>query len=78
MDLTRFQTCFYCSPSFTITANRAIEAFLALFANSVLGNGALERLVNASNQIVTEGKCYPQKLSPHWQLLAQFESGDQF
>ena len=49
--------------SFVITSNRAIEEWLALFADPVLGNSALDRLANASYQIVIEGKSYGQKLS---------------
>ena len=53
---------------------RAVEEWLALFADPVLGNSALDRLANASYQIVIEGKSYRQKLSPHRQLLERLEA----
>ena len=39
--------------SFNITSNRAVEEWLSIFDDSILGNGALDRLANASYQIVT-------------------------
>jgi len=51
--------------SFAITSNRAVDEWLGLFADSVLGNSALERLANASYQIVIEGTSYRERLSPH-------------
>ena len=57
--------------SFAITSNRAVEEWLALFADPILGNSALDRLANASYQIVIEGRSYRQKLSPHQALLAR-------
>ncbi len=62
--------------SFVITSNRAVEEWLALFADAVLGNSALDRLANASYQIVIEGKSYRQKLSPHRLLLERLAAGD--
>ena len=41
--------------SFVITSNRAVEEWLSLFDDSILGNSALDRLANASYQIVIEG-----------------------
>ena len=40
---------------FVITSNRAVEEWLGLFEDPVLGNSALDRLANASCQIVIEG-----------------------
>jgi DNA replication protein DnaC len=51
--------------SFVITSNRAVEEWLGLFDDSILGNSALDRLANASYQIVIEGTSYREKLSPH-------------
>ena len=55
--------------SFIITSNRAVEEWLPLFADPVLGNSALDRLANASYQIVIDGKSYRERLSPHRALL---------
>jgi len=51
--------------SFAMTSNRAIEEWLGLFEDAVLGNSALDRLANASYQIVIEGTSYRERLSPH-------------
>ena len=54
---------------------RSCERGLAGFANSALerrerlGNSALDRLANASYQIVIEGSSYRERLSPHQALL---------
>ena len=40
--------------SFIVTSNRAVEEWLSLFEDPVLGNSALDRLANASYQIVIE------------------------
>ena len=55
--------------SFIITSNRAVEEWLSLFDDPILGNSALDRLANASFQIVIEGASYREKLSPHRKLL---------
>ena len=41
--------------SFVITSNRAVDEWLGLFEDPILGNSALDRLANASYQIVIEG-----------------------
>jgi DNA replication protein DnaC len=51
--------------SFAITSNRAVEEWLELFDDSILGNSALDRLANASYQIIIEGASYRERLSPH-------------
>ena len=51
--------------SFIITSNRAIEEWLGLFEDPILGNSALDRLANASYQITIEGTSYREHLSPH-------------
>jgi len=56
--------------SFVITSNRAVEEWLSLFDDPILGNSALDRLANASYQIVIEGTSYRQRLSPHRREVA--------
>lgn len=56
--------------SFVITSNRAVEEWLGLFDDPILGNSALDRLANASYQIVIEGSSYRQRLSPHRREVA--------
>ena len=56
--------------SFVITSNRAVEEWLSLFDDPILGNSALDRLANASYQIVIEGQSYRERLSPHRKLRA--------
>jgi len=51
--------------SFIITSNRAVEEWLGVFDDPILGNSALDRLANASYQIVIEGTSYRERLSPH-------------
>ena len=51
--------------SFAFTSNRAVEEWLGLFDDPILGNSALDRLANASYQIVIEGTSYRERLSPH-------------
>ena len=64
------------SSSFVITSNRAVEAWLGLLDDPILGNSALDRLADASYQIVIEGESYRQRLSPHGALLDGREGGD--
>ena len=54
--------------SFIITSNRAVEEWLTLFDDPILGNSALDRLANASYQVVIEGSSYRERLSPHRKL----------
>ena len=51
--------------SFAITSNRAVDEWLGLFDDPILGNSALDRLANASYQIVIEGTSYREHQSPH-------------
>ena len=39
-------------PSFAITSNRSVDEWLSLFDDPILGKSALDRLANASYQIV--------------------------
>ena len=59
--------------SFVITSNRAVDEWLSLFDDPILGNSALDRLANASYQIVIEGTSYRERLSPHRKLLGDRE-----
>ncbi len=52
-----------------ITSNRAVEEWLSLFGDAILGNSALDRLANNAYQVVIEGKSYRRKLSPHRRLM---------
>lgn len=51
--------------SFALTSNRAVEEWLGLFDDPILGNSALDRLANTSYQIIIEGSSYRERLSPH-------------
>ncbi|MEK7215738.1 MAG: IS21-like element helper ATPase IstB [Chloroflexota bacterium] len=51
--------------SFVMTSNRGVDEWLGLFDDAILGNSALDRLANASYQIVVEGSSYRERLSPH-------------
>lgn len=51
--------------SFAITSNRAVEEWLGLFDDPILGNSALDRLANSSYQIIIEGASFRERLSPH-------------
>jgi hypothetical protein len=42
------------------------EEWLGLFEDPILGNSALDRLANASYQIVIEGASYRERRSPHY------------
>ena len=54
-----------------ITSNRAVDEWLSIFDDPILGNSALDRLANASYQIVIEGQRYRERLSPHHALLGK-------
>lgn len=56
--------------SFVITSNRTVDEWLSLFDDPVLGNSALDRLANASYQVVIEGTSYRERLSPHQRELS--------
>ncbi len=51
--------------SFVFTSNRAIDEWLGLFDDPILGNSALDRLANTAHQIVIEGPSYRAKLAPN-------------
>jgi DNA replication protein DnaC len=64
-DLYELIIARYRQSSFAITSNRSVEEWLGLFDDPILGNSALDRLANASYQIVIEGASYRERLSPH-------------
>ncbi len=55
------------------TSDRSVEEWLGLLADQILAGSALDRLANASYQIVIEGESYRQRLSPHRALLERKE-----
>ena len=57
------------SSSFIIASNCAVDEWLSLFDDPILGSSAFDRLANASYQIVIEGTSYRERLShtaPFW------------
>ena len=52
-----------------ITGNRAVDEWMGQFEDPILGNNFLDRLANASNQIVIEGSSYRERLSSRRALL---------
>ena len=56
--------------NFVSSSNRAVDEWLSLFDDPIFGNSALDRLANASYQIVIEGTSYRERLSPHRALLS--------
>jgi DNA replication protein DnaC len=50
--------------SFVFTSNRAVDEWLALFEDPILGNSALDRLANGAHQVVIEGPSYRARLAP--------------
>ena len=62
-------------PGFVIIGNRAVDEWLSLFDDPILCNRALDRLANASYQIVIEGTSYRERLSTHRALLSN-QGGD--
>ena len=62
--------------SMVVTSNRAVDEWLSIFDDPILGNSALDRLANASYQIVIEGSSYRERQSPHRALLDAKRGGD--
>lgn len=50
--------------SLVITSNRAVDEWLGLFEDPILGNSALDRLAHGAYQIVIEGTSYRAKKAP--------------
>jgi DNA replication protein DnaC len=50
--------------SFILTSNRAVEEWLGLFDNPILGNSALDRLAHGAHQLVLDGPSYRARLAP--------------
>ena len=61
---------------FVITSNRAVEEWPSLLDEPILGNSALDRLANASCQIVIEGTSYGERLSTQLMPMAPKEAID--
>ena len=64
IDLYELVIARHRTASFVITSNRAVDEWLGLFDDPILGNSALDRLANAS---------YRERLSPHRALLDRKE-----
>ena len=62
IDLYELVIARHRTASFVITSNRAVDEWLGLFDDPILGNSALDRLANASYQIVIEGPELPRTL----------------
>ena len=50
--------------SFIFTSNRAVDEWLGLWDDPILGNSALDRLANGAHQLVLDGPSYRAKLAP--------------
>ena len=50
--------------SFIVTSNRDVAEWVALFADPILANSALDRLANGAHQLVIDGPSYRAKLAP--------------
>lgn len=50
--------------SFIVTSNRAVDEWLGLWDDPILGNSALDRLANGAHQLVLDGPSYRAKLAP--------------
>jgi transposase len=57
--------------SLAITSNRAVDEWLGLFDDPLLGNSALDRLANAAHQVVLDGPSYRAKLAPKHRVAAE-------
>ncbi len=55
--------------SFVITSNTAVEQWLSLSGDPILGNSGLDQLAKSSYQIVIEGASNRERLSPHQRLM---------
>jgi DNA replication protein DnaC len=50
--------------SLLFTSNRAVDEWLGLWDDPILGNSALDRLANGAHQLVIEGPSYRATLAP--------------
>ena len=64
IDLYELVIARHRTASFVITSNRAVDEWLGLFDDPNPRHSALDRLANASYQIVIEGASYRERLSP--------------
>ena len=62
IDLYELVIARHRTASFVITSNRAVDEWLGLFDDPILGNSALDQLANASYQIVIAGQSYRQQI----------------
>ena len=69
IDLYELVIARHLTASFVITSNRAVDEWLGLFDDPILGNSALDRLANASYLDRHRGPELPRTLSPHRALL---------
>ena len=60
IDLYELVIARHRTASFVITSNRAVDEWLGLFDDPILGNSALDRLANASYQIVHRRRQLPR------------------
>lgn len=54
----------YLKRSTIVVSNRPAQDWYALFANPVLAEGALDRLVNSSHHVLMEGRSYRPRHRP--------------
>jgi DNA replication protein DnaC len=62
--------------SFCFTSNRAVDEWLGLFDDPILGNSALDRLANGAHQLVLEGPSYRARLAPKARRQPRGAGGD--
>jgi hypothetical protein len=54
----------YRQSSFVFTSNRAVDEWLGLFDDPILGNSALDRLAHGAYQLIIEGTSYRANKAP--------------
>ena len=62
--------------SFCFTSNRAVDEWLGLFDDPILGNSALDRLAHGAHQLVLEGPSYRARLAPKARRQPRAADGD--
>ena len=55
----------YRQNSLIITSNRAIEDWIEIFPDPVMGNAIMDRLAHSAHQIIIEGNSYRRKFKPN-------------
>src|SRR5205823_3163258 len=61
--------------SFIVTSNRELSERVALFADPILANSALDQLANGAHQLVIEGFSYRARLAPRPPVESPKRSG---